>query len=61
MFDYEIGWDFDLASHRKALLNKQAEELPGETFLAPRCDLWSKMQSLAANAPERQERLHKER
>ena len=59
---FETGWDFDIsASHRKALLNKQAEELPDEAFLAPRCGLWSKMQSPAANAPERQERLREER
>ena len=61
VFGYETGWDFDIASHRKALLDKQAEELPDEVFLAPRCGLWSKRQSLSANTPERQERLREER
>ena len=55
------GWDFDDPSHRAAFLRKQQDELPDEILLAPKCSLWSKMQALAANTPERKEKLQEER
>ena len=55
VFGYETGWDFDIASHRRALLDMIDDEMPDEIFLAPRCGLWSRMQAINAKTPERKE------
>ena len=57
VFGYETGWDFDYPSHRRTLLKKLDEEMPDEVYLAPRCGLWSPMQSINALTPEKREEL----
>jgi hypothetical protein len=52
-FDYENGWDFDLESHRSQLLAKLDDDMPDEVWLAPRCDLWSKMMNINATTAEK--------
>ena len=57
VFGYETGWDFDDPSHRRTFLKKLDEEMPDEVYLAPRCGLWSPMQSINALTPENCEEL----
>ena len=52
-FGYENGWDFDLESHTSQLLAKLDDDMPDEVWLAPRCDLWSKMMNINATTPEK--------
>jgi len=40
------GWDFSKASHRRALVQKAAQDEPDEIFMSPRCTLWSPMQNI---------------
>ena len=61
VFGYETGWDFDIASHRRALLDMIDDEMPDEIFLAPRCGLWSRMQAINAKTPERKDLLQQQR
>ena len=61
VFGYETDWDFDIASHRRALLDMIDDEMPDEIFLAPRCGLWSRMQAINAKTPERKELLQQQR
>ena len=60
-FSYETGWDFDLKTHRDALLSRLQAEVPDELLLAPTCGPWSLMQSLAARTPEQKASLQEYR
>ena len=56
VFSRETGWDFDIAEHRRCLLQRQNLECPDEVFISPTCGPWSVMQNLAAQTDE--QRLH---
>ena len=60
-FGYETGWDFDIPSHRRELLRMLDDHMPDEIYLAPRCGLWSAMQSISAKTPEREAELQARR
>ena len=60
-FGYENGWDFDLESHTSQLLAKLDDDMPDEVWLAPRCDLWSKMMNINATTPEKYFELQRQR
>ena len=51
------GWDFNLISHQRQLLQRLDEEEPDEVLLAPECRLWSRMQTPACRTPAQQEAL----
>jgi len=40
------GWDFSKSSHRRALIQKAAQDEPDDIFMSPRCTLWSPMQNI---------------
>ena len=60
-FDYETGWDFDLAHHRREFLQLQDAICPDFVWLSPRCTEWSPLQSLNALTEERKQALQAER
>ena len=61
VFGYETGWDFDVPSHRRHLLQRMVDEEPDEIYVAPRCGLWSTMQSINATSAEKKIKLQDER
>ena len=51
-FGLATGWDFSIASHRRALLDRARDEEPDEIFMSPRCTLWSPMQNINIHSEE---------
>ena len=45
-FSLEDGWDFNLASHRKAFFKRLKQEQPDCCLVMPPCKLWSMLQEL---------------
>ena len=60
-FGMATGWDFNKASHRRALLEKARTEQPDEIFMSPRCTLWSPMQNINIHSEEDAEILQERR
>lgn len=60
-FSYETGWDFDDPQHRRVFLQRLQDEAPDELFLAPRCGLWSRLQSINARTEEQRGHLQDQR
>ena len=60
-FGLATGWDFNKASHRKALLDRARVEEPDEIFMSPRCTLWSPMQNINIHSEEDAEVLQERR
>ena len=60
-FGLATGWDFNKASHRKALLDRARDEEPDEIFMSPRCTLWSPMQNINIHSEEDAELLQERR
>eukprot|EP00435_Cladocopium_sp_Y103_P067059 s369_g29.t1 len=45
-FDYNTGWDFDLAAHRREFLELQDKVCPDFIWYSPKCTEWSPLQQL---------------
>ena len=43
-FDYNTGWDFDVAAHRKEFLQLQDQVCPDFIWYSPKCTHWSPLQ-----------------
>ena len=40
-FDYNSGWDFDIAQHRREFLELQDKTCPDFIWYSPECTEWS--------------------
>ena len=40
-FDYNSGWDFDIAQHRREFLELQDKTCPDFIWYSPKCTEWS--------------------
>ena len=60
-FDYNTGWDFDLADHRRAFFELLDQVCPDFIWLAPDCKKWSRFQNLCTLTDEKKEALNAER
>ena len=47
-FDYNTGWDFDVAAHRKEFLQLQDQVCPDFIWHSPKCTDWYPLQQLNA-------------
>ena len=45
-FDYNTGWDFDIAAHRREFLELQDRVCPDFIWYSPKCTEWSPLQQL---------------
>ena len=45
-FDYNTGWDFDIAAHRREFLDLQDRVCPDFIWYSPKCTEWSPLQQL---------------
>ena len=60
-FDYDTGWDFEDSLHRREFLHMLNLLCPDFVWYAPPCTVWSPLQNLNVDTPERQEALQADR
>ena len=60
-FDYNSGWDFDIAQHRREFLELQDKTCPDFIWYSPKCTEWSPLQNLNTLTEERRHALQAER
>ena len=60
-FDYNSGWDFDIAQHRREFLELQDKTCPDFIWYSPECTEWSRLQNLDTLTEERRHALQAER
>ena len=60
-FDYNTGWDFTQASHRREFLQLLDATCSEFVWMAPPCTLWSNLQNLTPMTPQRQVALQADR
>eukprot|EP00435_Cladocopium_sp_Y103_P007119 s2224_g2.t1 len=60
-FDYNTGWDFDIARHRREFLELQDQVCPDFVWYSPKCTEWSPLQNLNTLTEERKMALQAER
>ena len=60
-FDYNTGWDFTRADHRRDFLKLLDATCPEFVWLAPPCTVWSSLQNLNIDTPEKQIALQADR
>ena len=60
-FDYNTGWDFTRTDHRRDFLNLLDATCPEFVWLAPPCTVWSSLQNLNIDTPEKQIALQADR
>ena len=54
-FDYDSGWDFDDAMHRREFHHLQSLLCPEFVWFAPPCTVWSPLQNINVDTPARAE------
>ena len=60
-FDYNTGWDFDVAAHRKEFLQLQDQVCPDFIWFSPKCTEWSPLQQFNALTEDRKMAFQAER